>query len=54
MYTLNINLMDMLINLNVHYLQYQRVLKLQDMFVEKIEKLNQEKKLNKLPKKKNP
>ena len=49
MYTLNINLMDMLINLNVHYLQYQRLLKLQDMFVEKIEKLNQEKKLNKLP-----
>ena len=49
MYTLNINLMDMLINLNVHYLHYQQVLKLQDMFVEKIEKLNQEKKLNKLP-----
>ena len=41
--------MDMLINLNDHYLQYQRLLKLQDMFVEKIEKLNQEKKLNKLP-----
>ena len=38
----------MLINLNVHFLQYQSLLILQDMFVQKIEKLNQEKKLNKL------
>ena len=38
----------MLIKLNVHFLQYQSLLILQDMFVQKIEKLNQEKKLNKL------
>ena len=47
MYTLNINLMDTLTNLSVRYLQYQQLLVLLDMFVEKKEKLYLEKKQNK-------
>ena len=40
MYSLNINLMDMSINLNVHFLQNKLYLGLQCMFAGKIEILN--------------
>tara|TARA_B100001287_G_scaffold228911_1_gene199151 strand:- start:1183 stop:1383 length:201 start_codon:yes stop_codon:yes gene_type:complete len=47
MYTLDINLMDMSISLDAHFLQFHSYLILPDMFVEKKEKLNLVKILNK-------
>tara|TARA_B100000123_G_scaffold228599_1_gene177833 strand:+ start:348 stop:506 length:159 start_codon:yes stop_codon:yes gene_type:complete len=47
MYTLDINLMDMSISLDAHFLQFHSYLILPDMFVEKKEKLNLAKILSK-------